>query len=556
MKMLTKAQNAVSTLTKCTDLSLDGNPLSFEEGYKYAIIRSCREIKFLDGEEVFALDKDLGDDFAMADFTQYIEDEDEECEDQVGNSSSNSNSNSYSNSNSNSNIDNQMKDKLKFNIKSKSNDPTSSPRCNGINSDPVLLTYRAAAILSDLEIATSDKMDNKSDEIQRLADEISQNSKKSRSFVGKLRGTSVSKNSNSQPNSRPSSSNSTSNGSSNSNSNINSNNNSNNDDVMNAAKLLGANDIKYTDLDGASSDEDADEGASGEEEIDMQNPWEIIRRLVVKCETSETENSLLKRHLAEGDQYVGGGGGMDAELRSLRLELQNATRENANMYLLSDENKKLKKECVGLREEISKLSTNKRLIHPDDNSSYNTGYGGGAGAETGAWSTPYPDVATPRSSSSRGSNSNSNSRPGSKNSSRPTSASLYDSFAVDRPTTATERIESGYIASLREEAGLVEINPSDGDNEYMAENSDDDEDLEILNLMERNENVLASLRGDLLAANKQFDDEERRIRALASNAGVDNKTTKTTTTTSTTTTTTKGSSVRELLELRRRGKMK
>tara|TARA_B110000305_G_scaffold190008_1_gene212229 strand:+ start:100 stop:501 length:402 start_codon:yes stop_codon:yes gene_type:complete len=133
---------------------------------------------------------------------------------------------------------------------------------------------------------------------------------------------------------------------------------------------------------------------------------------------------------------------------------------------------------------------------------------------------------------------------------------LYDSFAVDRPTTATERIESGYIASLREEAGLVEINPSDGDNEYMAENSDDDEDLEILNLMERNENVLASLRGDLLAANKQFDDEERRIRALASNAGVDNKTTKTTTTTSTTTTTTKGSSVRELLELRRRGKMK
>ena len=140
-----------------------------------------------------------------------------------------------------------------------------------------------------------------------------------RSFVGKLRGTSVSKSgSNSRSNSRP-----------------NTAEKLRTENLSDAAKLLG---VELHRNDDESRDENDNDSATSyddaTEQLSSDDPWEIVRKLLVKCETSHAENKMLKKHLASGDMLVGSGSddsthsshqnaGMESELKSLRKEVSN-----------------------------------------------------------------------------------------------------------------------------------------------------------------------------------------------------------------------------------------
>ena len=300
------------------------------------------------------------------------------------------------------------------------------------------------------------------------------------------------------------------------------------------------------------------EDSGGTGTLDIHDPWEILRKLLVKCETLSAENKKLKRH-----QFAGSGGSSGAsapELAELRKELEELRRENANMYLLREENRALKKETEGIKTENGELRMRFARAGGEGGMARSTAAaearegvegggdreegavpslnfarlgGGGGGQAHSAWGSigsesqtadqlpMYPDVGvpTPRSSESGGSSrsgsrpgtatasgrsrpgSARSSRPGSARSSRPGSAGgqLYDDGGAARPQTASERIEVGYLQKLREEAGLKIDNPND---ENVWENDEDGEDNEILDLIERNESGLAKIRQDLVDANK------------------------------------------------------
>jgi len=519
LKFLMKAQNCVSAMENLEDVSFEGNPLSFEANYKYAIIRSCRRLKLMDGEEVTELDVDLGE-MGMDEG----DNDDNDYDDGVVMAEFTSDS-SRATPKNNSSVNPNLKLKLNFSKASL----TPKPHSTEMNTDPLLLTYRASAILNgenDNQIA--DVTECETDDIAALANEISANKKQSRSFVGKLRRSSVSKSGcSSTNNSRPS----TAEGEK----------HDRGDDIGDAVKMLGLNlhsdegegegegenggDFVVTNGDGDGGDGDGDVNddddddinceAGVSEQLDSSDPWEIIRKLIVKCETCESEMKMLRKHLAgkSSDDSV-------AEIKSLRKELRDVTRENKNMYLMSEENKRLKRELDELREENRSLRSKSSqelatessarvptLAHPDDNSSYNLG----PRSNFNTWAVPYPEVGIPTPRSSENSYGISGSRPtSSQTGSRPASARSRESYGCERPKTAAERIEANYITNLRSEAGLLEVNPSDG---IGTTYSDDEEDLEILNLMERNENELAKLRKDLVNCNKQFEEEENRQRA-------------------------------------------
>ena len=126
------------------------------------------------------------------------------------------------------------------------------------------------------------------------------------------------------------------------------------------------------------------------------------------------------------------------------------------------------------------------------------------GLPTPRTSSAGSSVSSSRPSSSRPSSRPSSSRPGSRSGSRPSTAGsrkgLYDDLGLERPNTATERIQTGFLQKLREEAGLTVENPND---EYEFSDEEDVEDAEILDLIERNETGLARIRQDLITANKE-----------------------------------------------------
>lgn len=88
---------------------------------------------------------------------------------------------------------------------------------------------------------------------------------------------------------------------------------------------------------------------------------------------------------------------------------------------------------------------------------------------------------------------------------------------MTRPQTASERIEAGFLQKLREEAGLAVDNPND---EMDFEDEEDIEDAEILNLIERNETGLAKIRQDLISANKELSEYERKENQSEPNGAV------------------------------------
>jgi hypothetical protein len=272
-------------------------------------------------------------------------------------------------------------------------------------------------------------------------------------------------------------------------------------------------------------EENVSDEAHADPELDVSDPWEILRRVLVKCEGLEAENKKLKRH-----QMAGVGGiGVD-EVESVKKELEDLRSENANMYLLRDESKELKREIAGVRAENAELRLQlARGRQGVPSLDFGGGIGGNVGSAWGEQLPAYPDVAfpTPRSSESGGS-SRVGSRPGtagsSRGGSRPGSGggggggrrTLYQDPDVERPQTACERIESGYLQKLREEAGLSVDNPND---ESAWGNEEDDEDNEILDLIERNENGLAKIRQDLVEANKEIGSWEKGRGGAGAGAG-------------------------------------
>ena len=183
-KFLMKAQNCVSGMESLVDASFEGNPLSFEANYKYAIIRSCRCIKLLDGEEITELDQDFGDfvteeEGSNDNYDNNINDNDD-CKFADFTDGSISVASTVTNSKS-----------LKLNLRSTASSLSTTPRSEGINTDPVLLTYRASALLNgddddkivDARAADDDestKYNGNGSEIEALANEITQNRKQSR----------------------------------------------------------------------------------------------------------------------------------------------------------------------------------------------------------------------------------------------------------------------------------------------------------------------------------------------------------------------------------------
>ena len=346
-----------------------------------------------------------------------------------------------------------------------------------------------------------------------LARELEKNRKQKRSFVGKLRGNSVSTGNNS-----------------NANNNANSNSNSarggeSDDDADMAADLVRAAamlNVKEATLSDFLSGE---RKGAAQVSLDMNDPWEILRKLLVKCEGLEEENKKMRRHQMQGgalDVF-----GSDAE--ELRKELEDLRMENANMYLLREENKSIKTEIEGLKMENEGLRmkagrgaegghsysdtrdtycANKGVPGLDlaFKGAWGDGGGSSGGGSSGDGLPAYPDVGipTPRSSCS---SSRSGSRPSTARS-RPSSAkALYEEGGVAGPGTASERIESGYLQRLREEAGLGVDNPND---EVVWEDEGDEEDVEILNLIERNETGLAKIRRDLVEMKKEEEEKENR----------------------------------------------
>ncbi len=457
-------QAAVAELPSLIDLELGGNRICGDPGYRHAIIRAGRKLKVLDGEEITELDVELAVEAVSAPRPSAVP-------------------------------------KLKLRGIESSNvgsDAGDARSFGGFGDDPILLTYRASAVLevSAVEDADSaEKIDGKAD-IEKLAGELGKTSGKRGGLVGRLRGTSVSKG-NKKSAAAP-------------------DENTDNRNIAAAAGLLGINASDFED------DEDDRVDMRNETEqatkLNTQDPWSIVRKLLLKCEHLTDENTKLRRH-----QLIGAGGLADAA--EMQRELERLRIENASMYLLVEENRSLKKENEGLTLENQELRMNKakgRDVIPVLDLE-----------KASAWeaSLPaYPEVGipTPRSScqgSSRQSSSRaSGSRPSSSrsrpSSSRPSSGratsdtgTLYDDLGLQRPGTAGERIESGYLEKLREEAGLVRENPNDED----IWDDDEEEDAEIFDLIERNEAGLAKIRDDLAAANKEYVEFEKKAMAETAN---------------------------------------
>ena len=191
------------------------------------------------------------------------------------------------------------------------------------------------------------------------------------------------------------------------------------------------------------------------------------------------------------------------------------------MYVLQEENCEARKEILALKAENDQLRMaaargggatwidTGKVRREEDKNNY----------EDAPFMAAYPDVGlpTPRSSSDASSlRGNASSRPSTAGSRRSGASglSLYDDLAPSRPGTASERIETGYLQMLREEAGLVVDNP----NEEM-EWQEGDEDAEIMDLIERNENSLAKIREDLVNANRELSEYEMRKTSSAEQSG-------------------------------------
>ena len=86
----------------------------------------------------------------------------------------------------------------------------------------------------------------------------------------------------------------------------------------------------------------------GKGSVGMTEPWEIIRKLLVKCETVEGENKVLKRHQNSGEGLGVGG----RELRELKIDLERLQKENGNMYMMTEENRRLRKELEAIKVEV------------------------------------------------------------------------------------------------------------------------------------------------------------------------------------------------------------
>ena len=180
--------------------------------------------------------------------------------------------------------------------------------------------------------------EGKDERIKALADDLQKaKSKGSRKFVGRLRGSSVSKGATSTSSTTPSHPNA------NANTNNNNNNNSNKkaaEDITRAAAMLNVHGVALSDT----------VGEVGEVEVpksmDHNDPWEIVRKLLVKCETLDAENKSLKKH------SINGGTSSNVTLSGMdemRKELECLRRENSNMYTLIEENKGLRKELEVLK---------------------------------------------------------------------------------------------------------------------------------------------------------------------------------------------------------------
>ena len=242
-----------------------------------------------------------------------------------------------------------------------------------------------------------------------------------------------------------------------------------------------------------SSSRPSSSGGSRTAVVDMHDPWEMIRKLLVKCETLAEENKKLKKHQASGAAAADSSDELKSQLDSL-------IKENSNMYLLRDENKSLSEEVDALRAENNVLRMEAArghvapsLHHLSASDSGNArshpsvpvlpAWGIAPLTAADAASLPaYPDVGAPTPRSSEGGSLPSSGRQSSRpSSSRPSSSRSYHDS--DRPQTAAERLTQGYLAKLRKQAGLTVSNPND---EFKFEDAEDDEDDEILNLVSFN----------------------------------------------------------------------
>ncbi|GMH81724.1 hypothetical protein TrVE_jg3101 [Triparma verrucosa] len=520
-------QRTLSLLVNLKDCSFEGNETSSKEGYRQAVIRSCKSLEVLDGVDIEELDHELC--------------VDGDNDDNDGEESS------------------KKSAVPKLNLKSINNrSPTEhTTTFGGLNSDPILLTYRASEMLDvekeEDDYNYGDEEEGEDERIKALADDLQKaKSKGSRKFVGRLRGSSVSKGATSTSSTTPSHPNANANA----NTNTNNNNNSNKkaaEDITRAAAMLNVHGVALSDTFGEVREVEVPKS------MNHNDPWEIVRKLLVKCETLDAENKSLKKH------SINGGTSSNVTLSGMdemRKELECLRRENSNMYTLIEENKGLRKELEVLKIENEGLRM-----------------GRGGGGQKGAWSMggaevltledvvpSYPDVGLPtprtssagssvsssRPSSSRPSSRPSSSRPGSRSGSRPSTAGsrkgLYDDLGLERPNTATERIQTGFLQKLREEAGLTVENPND---EYEFSDDEDVEDAEILDLIERNETGLARIRQDLITANKELLDYEKKENKRD---GKNTNTSQGNTNTSAPDTAATKLSVRQLLELRNKKK--
>ncbi|GMH74107.1 hypothetical protein TL16_g06372 [Triparma laevis f. inornata] len=355
-------QSTLSLLVNLKDCSFEGNETSSKPGYRQAVIRSCKALEVLDGEPLEELDLEL-----------FADDSSSERKTTVP--------------------------KLNLNnVNSTSSTTTTSTAFGGFNSDPVLLTYRASEMLEvekDDEYNYGDEVEGEEERIKALASDLQKaKSSGSRNFVNRLRGSSVSKNSTSSSSTTPLSAN------------PNGLSTQSAEDITRAASMLNVHGISLSDTTNAEVAPSFENNST----LKTDDPWEIVRKLLVKCETLNGENKSLKKHSIDGGSTnhhtTGGIDDMRKELECLRLE-------NGNMYTLIEENKSLRKDLESLKIENEGLRMNR-------------------GAGKGAWNIEgtevltledvvpsYPEVGLPTPRTSSASSSVTSSLNGSRPNSRP-----------------------------------------------------------------------------------------------------------------------------------------
>ena len=316
----------VSALSSLRDCSFDGNECSSKPGYRTSIIRSTKNLRMLDGEDVesFAFDIDPArpDRKPRASAAARVP-------------------------------------KLNFGGIAKRkggecNDDDVSTAFGGLNSDPILLTYRAATVLGhdatgiendgklgngkdgrgdegmgfedDGNDEDDDNYDCETDRDGKKIAELAANleaSKANRGLVGRLRGKSARGLSEGSGGKK-----SMENGANYCKENEGARQNESgvgDIDITAAAAMLNVHGVPLADLKetkGSKKGERAAAKAQREQitSVDMTaDPWEIVRKLLVKCETLESENKALKRHQRKGGEC---GGSLSKEFESMKLEME------------------------------------------------------------------------------------------------------------------------------------------------------------------------------------------------------------------------------------------